>query len=79
MRYFPYDPLLVTEAQYLATLEDMIDCLTTRDPGVTASTVQALDYITYDWHKEPDENGFTSVPALSECAELHMQPLELIP
>ncbi|MEN8235196.1 MAG: hypothetical protein ABFR89_09775 [Actinomycetota bacterium] len=74
---WPYDRDRVTEAEYLAALDDMVACLSTTDPELDAWVYQGLDWKTYRWHKEPDEQGNLSrPPALDICHEEHLKSLE---
>ncbi len=74
---WPYDRNRVTEEQYLAALDAMVVCLETEDSEIDAWVHQALDWKTYRWDKEPDEQGYLSrPPALDICHEKHLRPLE---
>lgn len=74
---WPYDRDKFTEAEYLKALEAMVACIEATDPEMDAWVFQDLDWITYRWHKEPDERGNTVVgPALETCRREHLEPLQ---
>ena len=62
-------------ADYEAALAAMVTCLEARDPGIRAGIVDDLDWPTYEWHKERDERGNMSAPAVGECSREHLDPL----
>lgn len=74
---YPYDRVRVTETDYLEALDAMVSCLEALDPELDAWVHQALDWATYRWHKEPDNQGnLARPPALDICHEKHLQALE---
>lgn len=73
---WPYDTSRVSEEEYEAALNDMVNCLMERDPQVTAWVFQSLDYKSYSWDKEPDSNGTVSTNALEPCTQEHLAPIE---
>ena len=74
-RPWPYDRDRFSPADYAAALAEMVACLESRDPEIEAATVDDLDWPTYEWHKERDERGNMSAPAVSECSREHLEPL----
>jgi hypothetical protein len=72
---WPYDRERFTMADYETALAAMVACLEALDPEIQAAIVDDLDWPTYDWHKEPDEQGNMSAPAVGECDHEHLEPL----
>ena len=74
-RAWPYDRDRFSPADYEAALAQMVACLESRDPGIQAAIVDDLDWPAYEWHKERDERGNMSAPAVGECSREHLEPL----
>ena len=74
-RPWPYDRDRFSPADYEAALAEMVVCLESRDPQIGAAIVDDLDWPTYEWHKERDERGNMSAPAVGECSREHLEPL----
>ena len=73
---WPYDRTRFGEQEYLDALGDMVACLEASDSEMEAWIHQELDWKTYHWHKEPDEDGNVEAgPALEECKLAHLSPL----
>ena len=73
--HWPYDRDRFSPADYEAALAEMVACLESRDPGIEAAIVDDLNWPTYEWHKERDEQGNVSAPAIGECSREHLEPL----
>lgn len=73
---FPYASERVSQAEYEAALEDMVECLETEDPAIDAWVTQELNWKTWDFHKESDSEGNMSAPAIAICSERILEPLE---
>ena len=72
---WPYDRDRFSPADYATALAEMVACLESRDPEIQAAIVDDLDWPTYEWHKERDERGNRSAPAVGECDREHLEPL----
>ncbi len=72
---WPYDQQRVSEAEYEAALEAMVECVEQRDPAVTAWVRQDLNFKTYAWSKPSDAQGNMSAEALGVCEQEHLKPL----
>ncbi len=77
--WWPYDRERFTMADYETALAAMVACLEARDPEMQAAIVDDLDWPTYEWHKERDERGNMSAPAVGEWASEHLEPLRVAP
>ena len=72
---WPYDQDRFTMADYETALAAMVACLESRDPAIQAAIADGLDWPTYEWHKERDERGNMSAPAVGGCRRDHLDPL----
>jgi hypothetical protein len=72
---WPYDHGRVAEAEYAAALNDMVACLETEDPLIDAWVTQELDWLAWDFSKDPDESGTMEAPAIATCEERVLAPL----
>ena len=73
---WPYDRSRFTEADYEAALEEMVRCLESEDPKIDAWVVDELNMQIWDFHKEPDDDGYLDIPAIDICEERILAPLE---
>ncbi|WP_084040316.1 hypothetical protein [Demequina sp. NBRC 110053] len=72
---WPYDRDRVSVVEYEAALDDMVACLEDEDPLIDAWVTQELNWLGWDFAKEPDENGTVEAPAIAVCEEQVLTPL----